>query len=106
MKCPVCGKATKVMESRAGAEGVKRRRKCSKGHLSYTMQAPEYFIEGRAVGRPKVAEKKPPKPRKPKPKVVKPAPTPYPPALREWGIVVTKNSPLWLKSIAMKLEER
>jgi hypothetical protein len=68
------------------------------------MQDPERFVEGRAAGRPKVAEKKLPKPKKIKPK--KTAPLPYPPAMKEWGLVVTKESPLWLKSIAMKLDER
>jgi hypothetical protein len=104
MKCPVCGKATRVVDSRSLEGEVKRRRKCPKGHLSYTIQAPEYFVAGRATGRPRVEQKKPPKPRKIKPK--KAAPLPYPPAMKEWGLVVTKESPLWLKSIAMKLDER
>ena len=69
------------------------------------MQAPEYFVAGRAAGRPKAAEKKLPKPRK-KIKPKKAAPLPYPPAMKEWGLAVTKDSPLWLKSIAMKLDER
>jgi hypothetical protein len=105
MNCPVCGKATRVVDSRSLEGEVKRRRKCPKGHLSYTMQAPEYFVAGRAAGRPKAAEKKLPKPRK-KIKPKKAAPLPYPPAMKEWGLAVTKDSPLWLKSIAMKLDER
>lgn len=99
MNCPVCGKRTRVMESRLKEPGVTRRRKCAEGHLSYTMEA---FISG-----PQPRPKKPPvvktlKKPKPKPKPIKPPP--YPPALKEWGLVVTKDSPLWLRSIAMKLE--
>jgi hypothetical protein len=83
-----------------------RRRKCAEGHLSYTMQQPEYFVEGGKAGRPKEPPKpRPAKPIKPKKKPVE-KPKPYGPALKEWNIVVTKNSPLWLKSIAMKLDER
>ena len=42
---------------------------------------------------------------KPRPmKHLKKKPKPYGPALDKLGIVVTKDSPEWLKNIAMKLE--
>lgn len=101
MNCPVCGKRTRVMESRLKEPGVTRRRKCAKGHLSYTLEG---FVDGPQprLKKPEVVKLKKPKPVKAKP--IKPKPAPYPPALKEWGLVVTKDSPLWLRSIAMKLE--
>lgn len=90
MNCPQCGSKTRVVDSRE-REGVWRRRKCAKGHLSYTQ---ELFVEKKAV-----IKKTNPRPRKVRP----PEPKPFGPALEEWNIVVTKNSPLWLRSIAMQL---
>jgi hypothetical protein len=91
MKCPKCGKKTRVMESRPREGGVWRRRKCAGGHLSYTI---EDFCDG-------VPRKR--KPRAAKPKKEKPL---YSPALRQWNLEVTKDSPLWLKNIAMQLDGR
>lgn len=85
MNCPECGGKTRVVESRLREGCVWRRRKCKDGHLSYTQ---EVFVEKKA--KPKTGRRRPPL-------------EPFPPALREWNIVVTKASPLWLKSIAMQL---
>lgn len=105
MKCPACGCVTRVMQSRQKDGAVHRRRKCRKKHLSYTLET--FVVFEKKAGRPK-SPPAPPKPKKPKKlkakKPPKPKPAPYPPALKEWGLVVTKDSPLWLKSIAMKLE--
>ena len=105
MNCPVCGKRTRVMESRLKEPGVTRRRKCKQGHLSYTLEG---FVAGPQpkLKKPEVVKiKKPKKPKPSKPKLKSiPKPAPYGPALKEWGLVVTKDSPLWLRSIAMKLE--
>lgn len=89
------------MESRIKEQGVTRRRKCKQGHLSYTLEG---FVAGPQPRLKKPEVVKPMKPKPVKAKPVKAKPAPYPPALKEWGLVVTKDSPLWLRSIAMKLE--
>ena len=89
--CLECGGKLRVVDSRPLQGGVWRRRKCAKGHLSYTQ---ELFVEKKAG-----IKKTNPRPRKVRP----PEPKPFGPALEEWNIVVTKNSPLWLRSIAMQL---
>lgn len=102
MNCPKCGGDTRVVESRPREGGVWRRRKCAKAHLSYTLEAPT------AAPLPKVKRKKD-EGRKPKPKTAKPKPVPkpkeipYTPALEQWNLKVTASSPLWLRSMAMKL---
>lgn len=103
MNCPVCGQPTRVMESRPKEGGVYRRRKCAAGHLSYTVEA---FVAPPTPKLKRPSVEKPPKRKKPLKKPKKSPPTPYAPALKEWNLVVTKNSPLWLKSIAMQLEAR
>ena len=49
--------------------------------------------------KPKVEKAKP----RPKPRKKKPLPV-FTPALKEWNLVVTKESPLWLKNIALQLK--
>jgi hypothetical protein len=94
MNCPKCGEKARVVDSRTREGCVWRRRKCASGHLTHTQ---EQFIEK------KPREKKPlPLPKR-QPKVRPPA-VPYPPAKKEWNLEVTRDSPLWLKSIAMRLE--
>lgn len=97
MNCPVCGKRTRVMESRPREGGVWRRRKCAAAHLSYT-------IEGHTAPP---AKRVPPPLKKPKPKPpAKPKrepKSPYSPAMEQWNLKVTADSPLWLRSMAMKL---
>ena len=88
-----------MVESRPREGGVWRRRKGAKAHLSYTLEAPT------AAPLKKI---KPPL-KKPKPKITKPKPLPkpkkipYTPALEQWNLKVTASSPLWLRSMAMKL---
>lgn len=92
MKCPKCGGKLRVVDSRPLQEGVWRRRKCAKGHLSYTTE--EFTAPPtREAGLRRVPVRKP----KPKPK---PKPT------KGWELVVTENSPLWLRSLAMELDRR
>lgn len=80
---------TRVVDSRPRGGGVWRRRKCPEGHLSYTTQTPEVYIAGR-----KVKEKKKPE------EVTKLLPSP----LKPLPIALTKDSPLWLRSIARQLD--
>ena len=96
MNCPKCGGDTRVVESRPREGGVWRRRRCAKAHLSYTLEAPT------AAPLPKVKRKPKPKTVKPKP-VPKPKEIPYTPALEQWNLKVTASSPLWLRSMALKL---
>ena len=84
-----------MVESRPREGGVWRRRKCAKAHLFYTLETPT------AAPLPKVKRKKD-EGRKPKP-VPKPKEIPYTPALEQWNLKVTASSPLWLRSMAMKL---
>ena len=81
--------------------GVWRRRKCAAGHTVYTIEcqtAPPVIKVGRVKDEVR-KEKKPKTPAKPKrqPQV------PYSPALEQWNLQVTAASPLWLRSMAMKL---
>jgi rRNA maturation protein Nop10 len=99
MNCPKCGGDTRVVESRPREGGVWRRRKCAKAHLSYTLETPT----AEPLKKIKPSLKKPkPKTAKPKP-VPKPKEIPYSPAVEEWNLKVTASSPLWLKSMALKL---
>ena len=99
MNCPKCGGDTRVVESRPREGGVWRRRRCVKAHLSYTLEA---LVDA------SLKKFKPPL-KKPKPKITKPKPLPkpkeipYTPALEQWNLKVTASSPLWLRSMAMKL---
>ena len=90
MNCPKCGGDTRVVESRPREDGVWRRRKCAKAHLSYTLETPT------AEPIRKVRKKR-------EVPVAKRAEIPYSPAVEEWSLNVTASSPLWLKSMAMKL---
>ena len=86
----------RVADSRPRDGGVWRRRKCAAGHTVYTIEcqtAPP--IE--KVGRKRDEVRKPPAKRKREPQA------PYSPALKEWNLKVTADSPLWLRSLAMKL---
>lgn len=102
MICPECGGDMRVADSRPRDGGVWRRRKCATGHTVYTIECVT------KVGRVKDEvrkEKKPPKPPKPKalPKPKRQPQVPYSPALEQWNLQVTAASPLWLRSMAMKL---
>ena len=100
MNCPECGGDTRVVDSRPREGGVWRRRKCAKAHLSYTLEC-RAEAPLKKVGRKKdeVGRKPKPLPKlKPKPKG-----TPYSPAMEEWNLKVTTSSPLWLRSMALKL---
>lgn len=80
------------MESRPRDGGVCRRRKCAAGHLSYTMEC-----------QAEAPRKKKPKKPKPSAKRKREQQVPYSPALKEWNLEVTADSPLWLRSMALKL---
>jgi hypothetical protein len=88
-----------VVDSRSREGGVWRRRKCAKGHKLHTLES-IYHETRKWEVRPKI-EKPKPKREKPKPKP-KPDPKPIPP--KDWELVVTEKSPLWLRSLAMRLD--
>lgn len=90
------------MESRPREGGVWRRRKCAAGHLSYTMEC-QAAAPVKKVGRVKEEVRKEPKKPKPSAKRKREPQVPYSPALKEWNLEVTADSPLWLRSLAMKL---
>lgn len=112
MICPTCNKDSIVIDTRLVDGKRYRRRKCE---CSKPWITSEILFEGkwpykdtrvrnRSTGpkkKPgrKLGQKGKPKPEKPK-KEYLPA---FKPAVKEWNLVVTKNSPLWLKSIAMQL---
>lgn len=99
MNCPKCGGDTRVVESRPREGGVWRRRRCAKAHLSYTLEIPT-TAPLKKVGRKKdEVGRKPKPPAKPK----RQPQAPYSPAMEEWNLKVTASSPLWLRSMAMKL---
>jgi hypothetical protein len=102
MNCPECGGDMRVADSRPRDGGVWRRRKCAAGHTVYTIEcqtAPPIEKVGRKKDEVRKEPKKPKTPAKPKrqPQV------PYSPALEQWNLKVTAASPLWLRSMAMKL---
>lgn len=101
MNCPECGGDTRVVESRPREGGVWRRRKCAKAHLSYTLETPTAAPLKKVGGMKDEVrkEKKPKPPAKPK----RQPQAPYSPALEEWNLKVTASSPLWLRSMALKL---
>ena len=104
MNCPECGGDMRVADSRPRDGGVWRRRKCAAGHTVYTIEcqtAPPVIKVGRVKDEVR-KEKKPPKP-KALPKHKRQPQVPYSPALEQWNLQVTAASPLWLRSMAMKL---
>jgi rRNA maturation protein Nop10 len=105
MNCPECGGDMRVADSRPRDGGVWRRRKCAAGHTVYTIEcqtAPPIEKVGRKRDE---VRKVPAKPKKPKPpaKRKREPQAPYSPALKEWNLKVTADSPLWLRSLAMNL---
>ena len=54
MKCPNCGKRTRVVDSRPREGAVWRRRRCAEGHLSHTFE--NYAGEELQGARDKAAE--------------------------------------------------
>jgi hypothetical protein len=103
--CPTCNKDSSVIDTRL-VEGVRyRRRKC--GCLNLWVTVESVFDGPWPYKDPRVRKYKP-KPRaekaKPRPKLPKKKPLPvFTPAVQQWNLVVTKESPLWLKNIAMQL---
>jgi hypothetical protein len=59
-------------------------------------------VQKKQVRKPRRRVKPQPK-KKPKPPKKKTLPV-FTPALKEWNLVVTKESPLWLKNIALQLK--
>jgi hypothetical protein len=102
MNCPKCGGDTRVVESRPREGGVWRRRKCAKAHLSYTLETPT-AEPIKKVGKMQDEVRKGPKKPKALPKPKRQPQAPYSPAVEEWNLNVTASSPLWLKSMALKL---
>lgn len=100
MNCPKCGGDTRVVESRPREGGVWRRRKCAKAHLSYTLEC-RAEAPLKKVGRVKDEVRKKKTKALPKPKRKPQAP--YSPAMEQWNLKVTADSPLWLRSMALKL---
>lgn len=102
MKCKECEKGTIVADTRL-VDGVRfRKRTCECGWKFYTQ---ETVIEKWPFKDPRVGRKPCPNPVKRVRRQKRAGPAPeFAPAMEEWGIKVTKDSPLWLKSIALKLE--
>ena len=100
MICPVCSKDSIVIDTRL-VDGVRyRRRKCGCPKSWITS---EVLFDGPWPYKDPRVRKHKPKPKKPaKPK--KEYLPVFQPAMKEWNLVVTKQSPLWLKSIAMQLQ--
>jgi hypothetical protein len=77
-------------------DGIERRRVCKNKHAYFTIE-----IIDRKAQRPPKKEKPPKIPKPPRPlKIESPA---YSPALEQWSLKVTKESPDWLKAVALKL---
>jgi hypothetical protein len=96
MNCPECGGDTRVVDSRPHKEGVWRRRKCAAGHLSYT-------LECQAPAPAKRLPKPPAKPKEPKPLPAPKRKAQVAPPAEDWNLKVTDATPLWVRSMAMKL---
>lgn len=104
MICPTCSKESIVIDSRL-VDGVRyRRRKCDclKPWITSEVlfEGPWPYKDSRVRTRkykpkPKVKGKARPK------KEYLPV---FKPAVKEWNITVTKQSPLWLRNIAMQLQ--
>ncbi len=106
MKCKECEKDTIVADTRL-VDGVRfRKRTCKCGWKFYTQETviEKWPFRDPRIGRKTYKRKQDMTPckRMSRKKPVKPAPV-FAPAMEEWGIKVTKDSPLWLKSIALKL---
>jgi hypothetical protein len=109
MICSTCNKDSIVTDTRL-VDGVRyRRRKCECQKSWITSEVlfdgPWPYKDprvrtGRYKPKPKVKVKGKPKPAKTK-KEYLPV---FQPAMQEWNLVVTKQSPLWLKNIAMQLQ--
>lgn len=104
MICPTCSKDSIVIDTRLVDGKRYRRRKCDCLKPWITAEVlfdgPWPYKDPRARKyKPKPKLKKKPKPAKPK-KEYLPV---FQPAVKEWNLVVTKNSPLWLRNIAMQL---
>lgn len=102
MICPTCNKDSIVIDTRL-VEGARyRRRKCECPKPWITAEVlfdgPWPYKDSRV--RKRKYKPKPKKPAKPK-KEYLPA---FKPAIQEWNLVVTKQSPLWLRNIAMQLK--
>jgi hypothetical protein len=107
MICPTCSKESIVIDSRL-VDGVRyRRRKCECPKSWITS---EVLFDGPWPYKDPRVRKYKPKPKgkvKGKPKPAKPKKEYLPvfkPAMKEWNLVVTKQSPLWLRNIAMQLQ--
>ena len=109
MICPTCNKDSIVIDTRL-VDGVRyRRRKCECPKPWITSEVlfdgpwpykdPRVGKNKKKPGR-KLGQKGKPKPAKPK-KEYLPV---FQPAMKEWNLVVTKQSPLWLRNIAMQLQ--
>jgi len=95
MKCSVCKEESAVIDTRIVKGKRYRKRKCACEGAWFTK---ELRIAGTwPYIDPRI---KKPKSKKPKPE---PEPQPYTPAVEAWGIKVTKESPEWLKRIALTL---
>lgn len=107
MKCRECGKGTIVADTRL-VDGVRfRKRTCECGWKFYTQETviEKWPFKDPRIGRNTHRRKQAAPQRKKvvRKKSTKPEPSVFTPAMKEWGIKITKDSPLWLKSIALKL---
>lgn len=99
MKCAVCKQQSSVIDSRI-VRGVRwRRRTCQCDTSWFTKEirsSKEWpYVDPRIKAKPKPKKRK-----KPIAKTEKPS---FTPAQEKWGIKITKESPAWLKKIALAL---
>ena len=94
VKCEKCGSRTKLDRIAETKKLKYRRRVCKCGHQFVTK---EQIVKG-PFKWPKKPKKEPP----PKPSQ-KPKAEPFGPAMEQWNIPVTRDSPEWLKKIALSL---